>query len=187
MNLSEDPRAGLELIRYHSWATHRKQSNGEHSAQIARILLTVWPDCPRRMIVHCITHDIGEMAGDVQYPYKKRVPGLKENMDAAEQLVRSEMRRVFGLPPDLQLTDYEQRVFKFCEFLEMWEFGLREVNMGNAYGGIIATRCLVEANAIYEKMEPPPGCPDIRPGARIYIDRRARWEMRGTGGDGSEQ
>lgn len=176
LNLAEDPRAGLELIRYHSWAVHRHQSNGEHSAQIMRILLTVWPDCPRRMLVHCLLHDIGEMAGDAQYPFKNKVPGMKEAHDAAEKMVSSRMRDTFGLPPAPSLSEHEMRVFKICEYLEMWEYGLREMNMGNRYGHVIAMRCIVAASAMLEDLVVPPGCPDVRPAIKRYSDTRTRWE-----------
>lgn len=178
LNLSEDPRAGLEITRYHSWARHRDQSVGEHSAQIARILLTIWPDCPRKMLVHCVTHDMGEMAGDVQYPFKKRVRGMREAHVEAEALVMREMREVVGMPPEVFLSVYEYDVFKFCEYVEMWEWGLREQNMGNRYGEIVATRCVLEAGALYEGplASPPGGCPDLRPPARRYMDARLRFE-----------
>lgn len=177
INLSDDPRAGLELARYHSWAVHRRQSVGEHSAQIARILATVWPDCPRKMLLYCVLHDIGEMTGDVQYPYKKKVPGLKVNMDMAESMVRFDMEQIIGLPALPLLSNYEKDVFKLCEYLEMWEYGLREMNMGNQYGRIVAQRCVLEASRLYETMEPAPSCPDIRPAVRRYMDARLKFEM----------
>jgi len=178
INLCNDPRSGLELERYHSWATHRRQSVGEHTAQIMRILLTIWPDCPRKLLVHVLTHDMGEMAGDVQYPYKKKIRGMREAHVEAERLVMSEMRDTLGMPPEVQLSIYEYVVFKFCEYIEMWEFGLREQNMGNKYGAAIADRMILEASILYDAAlaSPPGGCVDIRPAARRYMDARMKFE-----------
>jgi len=178
LNVSEDPRAGLELTRYHSWPVHRRQSVGEHSAQIMRILLTVWPDCPRRMLVHAVTHDIGEMAGDVQYPFKQRIFGMKAAHDMAERVVRDDMRRVFGLPKDQVLTEFEESVFKIVEFIEMWEYGLREMNMGNRYGRVIAARCILAASKRLEELDPVAASrsPELRPAIMSYVNTRTKWE-----------
>jgi hypothetical protein len=178
MNVAEDPRAGLELTRYHSWTRIRDQSTGEHSCQIMRILLTVWPDCPRRMLVHAVTHDMCEMAGDFQYPYKRVVAGLKEASDRAEHYVNSQMSDAFGVPPATALSDYEHHVFKLVEFLEMWEHGLREMNMGNRYARIIASRCILQASGMLEEMSEMRGdAPDIRPAIQRYVTTRTKWEM----------
>lgn len=174
-----DPRVVGQLTRYHSWPRIRQQSNGEHSWQIARILITVWPDCPRKMVVHCITHDMGEMAGDVQYPFKKRVPGLKAKMDIAERGVRDEMCMRWGMSSDhmtVKLSDYEHRVFKCLEYIEMWEWGLHEANLGNRYGETVAMRCLLEASALRDGLEPTPGYADIRPAIKRYCDKRINHE-----------
>lgn len=179
MNLAEDPRAGLELLRYHSWSVHRRQSVGEHSCQIMRILLTVWPDCPRRVLVHAVTHDMGEMAGDAQYPYKQKVPGMKAVHDAAEAMVLRDMNAALGTPPAVVLSEHELRVFKIVEYVEMWEFGLRERNMGNKYGQIIAMRCLLAAGALMEEKKGD-GEYDVRPAIKRYIDTRMKWENFGN-------
>ena len=177
INCAEDPRVALQLTRYHSWPRLRDQSNGEHSAQIMRILLTVWPDCPRRMLVHAVTHDMGEMAGDVQYPYKLNNPALKSIMDQLEGSVIERMGETIGVPPEVNLSPYEQRVFKLCEFVEMFEYGLHEMGLGNKYGRIIAMRCLTAASEIMETMmETNRGETDVRPAVKRYVDRRQAWE-----------
>lgn len=179
MNLAEDPRAGLELLRYHSWAVHRSQSVGEHSCQIMRILLTVWPDCPRRMLVHAVTHDMGEMAGDAQYPYKQLVPGMKAAHDTAERMVTDRMAEVMGAPPAVNLTAHELHVFKIVEYVEMYEYGLRECNMGNKYGQVIAMRCLQAAGLLMGDKKYD-GEYDVRPAIKRYIDTRMKWENFGN-------
>lgn len=143
MNLAEDPRAVGEVRRYHTWAVHRDQSVGEHTWQVMRLLLTVWPDCPRNAIVHALMHDGGEMAGDIQYPFKVLFPELRAGSDKAESFVREMQRKTIGAPETKHpLTQFERTVVKLCDNLEMWEFGLREMNMGNLYGKIVVERMM---------------------------------------------
>lgn len=175
INCAEDPRHALQLTRFHSWPRLRDQSNGEHSCQIMRILLTVWPDCPRRMLVHAVTHDAGEMAGDIQYPYKRKYPELKPLMDRIENDVREVMREKLGMPPVVQLSCYEQDVFKLVEFLELWEHGLFELGMGNSYARIIIQRGIVGASELMTRLEPG-NAPDLRPAIKRYVDTRTAWE-----------
>lgn len=175
INCSEDPRVALQLTRYHSWPRIRDQSNGEHSCQILRILLTVWPDCPRRMLVHAVTHDMGEMAGDIQHPYKQKYPALKPMMDGIEADVKGVMGRGLGMPPMCALSRYEQDVFKICEYVEMWEYGLHEMGLGNQYAKIVAMRCILAASEIVESLQPEGGY-DPRPAIKRYVDKRTEWE-----------
>ena len=141
MNLAEDPRAAGEIRRYHTWAIHRDQSVGEHTWQVLRILLTVWPAAPRNVVVYGLMHDGGEMSGDIQYPFKKLFPELRAGADKAENYVRDMQRKGIGAP-DIRhpLSPFEQAVFKACDNLEMWEFGMRELNMGNQYAKIVCNR-----------------------------------------------
>jgi hypothetical protein len=179
INCAEDPRHALQLTRYHSWPRLRDQSNGEHSCQIMRILLTVWPDCPRRMLVHAVTHDVGEMAGDIQYPYKRLNPELKLLMDRIEDGVRQQMSTTIGMPPIVSLSNYEAVIFKIVEYVEMWEYGLCEQAMGNQYARIIVARCILAASELSELSEKLRGdAPDLRPAIKRYVDTRAKWETR---------
>lgn len=141
MNLVEDPRAAGEIRRYHTWAIHRDQSVAEHTWQVVRILLTIWPLAPRNVIVYGLMHDGGEMSGDIQYPFKLMFPELRAGADKAENHVRAEQRRKLGAPEAKHpLSQFENAVFKCCDNLEMWEYGLREHNLGNRYALIVVDR-----------------------------------------------
>lgn len=170
-----DPRIAGQVTRYHTWPRHRDQSVGEHSWQIIRILLTLWPAAPRKMLVHATFHDANEMVGDIPYPGKKRRPELKKLMSELEAMNAQDMRAKWSIPPYPVLNEYEQGVFKLCEYLEMWEYGLCEQNLGNRYGAKVAMRMLVEAAVALESLEPPSGdYPDLRPAARRYVDARMK-------------
>lgn len=177
INCSEDPRVALQLTRYHSWPRIRDQSNGEHSCQIMRILLTVWPDCSRRMLVHAVTHDMGEMAGDIQYPYKEKFPELRPIVERIESSVKQTMHETIGMPNSAQLSEYERLVFKLCEWIEVWEYGLHEMGLGNRYARIVAQRGILGASAIMQDLGNCRGDEtDVRPAVKRYVDKRTEWE-----------
>jgi 5'-deoxynucleotidase YfbR-like HD superfamily hydrolase len=141
MNLVHDPRAAGHVRRYHTWAIHKEQTVAEHTWQILRILLTVWPSAPRNVIIHALMHDAGEMSGDIQYPFKLMFTELKAGGDKAENYVRKMQRDGIGAPEALHpMSAFEKNVVKCCDNLEMWEYGLCEVNMGNRYALIVVNR-----------------------------------------------
>lgn len=175
--IENDARRGLEVVRYHTWPVLQRQSVGEHSIQTMRILLAVWPDAPRRMLVHCMTHDCGEMAGDLPWPVKRDDPILKDRHNMAEDKILKMMTARWNLPKRKPLDHYEERVFKCCESIEMWEFALTEQNMGNRYAAIIAVRMLLAASALLADLEPPtPDLPDLRPTIKKYVAQRQAQE-----------
>lgn len=148
-----DARAGGDVERYHTWRTAQRQTCAHHMWNVARILLSVWPDAPRKLVVEALFHDAGEMCGDVPYPFKRDDPVLKERMDAAELRVRDSMSRTWGLPDQMALSDYEHMILKICDYLEMWEFGITEVNLGNKYAEIVVSRTWEAVNELYSGMD----------------------------------
>lgn len=171
VDIESDPRHGLQVRRYHTWRVLQTQTTGEHSAQIMRIMLTVWPDVPRHMLVHAVLHDIGEMAGDLPYPVKRNDPELKERMTRAELRVHKKMSEKFMLPGPVCLTEQENYFFKFCEYLEMWEHCLQERNMGNRYATVMSTRMLIAASTLMGKLSH-----EIQERARRYVELRQEQE-----------
>lgn len=167
---THDPRNALEINRYHTWRT-RQQTVGEHSAQIMRVMLCIWPQVPRKLLVHAVFHDIEEPAGDIPYPFKKDNPGLKREYDEVARKVRRVMVEDHGIPGPIALDEFEEKFFKMCEFIEMWEFGLSEVNMGNQYAVIIAERCIQAANKILPDLHP-----SVQEHAKRYVANRMKQE-----------
>lgn len=80
------PLLAGSVQRYHVHAAGLfPQSVAEHSWRVAALLLRLWPDAPRRLIVAALAHDLGEwFSGDVPYPAKAAVGGLKATLDALE-------------------------------------------------------------------------------------------------------
>lgn len=182
LDLTYDPRASGEITRYHTWSVLRQQSVGEHSWQILRVMLTVWPRAPRRLLVHAVTHDMPEMAGDISYPFKVLFPELRAAITKAENHVVHEQTKN-GRPEEVVLSPYEKLVFKLCEWIEMWEYGLHEINLGNKYAEIICRRMMAEIGPALHKLETElhetqdarqhPGIPQA---AHRYILQRMKME-----------
>jgi hypothetical protein len=138
---SLDPRRAYEVRRYHVWPVHHQQTVGEHSAQVWRIVRAIWPNAPNALLDHCLTHDIGELiSGDLPYPTKANNKVLREEIEKIELSTHQAMTEKWGLPPPSQLTEFERTVFKLAEFLEMWEYGLNEVLLGNRNALLIVER-----------------------------------------------
>jgi 5'-deoxynucleotidase YfbR-like HD superfamily hydrolase len=100
------------------------------------------------MIHHIVFHDIGEhFTGDIPYPVKSQNPDLKSQMEFLE--LRSMMVQLdyWDAFRQSMLTEDDKRLFKQIELIEMAEFGMDQVALGNNHGFIIADRCLL---AVYE-------------------------------------
>jgi hypothetical protein len=172
LDMSYDPRAALEITRYHTWRTIRRQSNGEHSCQVMRIMLTIWPSVPRTVLFYAVFHDIGEVVGDIPYPFKRNVPELADGYKKAERQAILTMRNDWEMPglPNLSLD--EEAFFKMCEFIEMMEFGMSEVRMGNLYAKLIVTRCQLGAVDWCERYKKAGGDPNVVKRVQSYIQLR---------------
>lgn len=171
INITHDPRVALEIRRFHTWRCLREQTVGEHSCQIQRIMLTIWPECTRRLLTYAVLHDIDEMVGDLPYPVKHDNPGLRREYDAATAKWRAISEERFGLPPLPVLSQSEEAFFKLCEFLEMWEYGLSEQRMGNEYATMVVERCILRASTMMTAMPR-----DIQPAIKRYVDNRVKQE-----------
>lgn len=135
------PRRAYQVDRYHTWPHIRSQSVGEHSAQLWRILCACWGDVPVYVLAHAMTHDMGEIVlGDMPYTMKAMVPGFQTAMHEAEASVHLSMCLPWRLPPPVNLSDVEKKIFKMCENIEMWEWALDELTLGNRGARAVAER-----------------------------------------------
>lgn len=132
-----DPRRGGAVKRYHTWPTVQGQTVAEHSWNVLRILVTIWPEAPREAILYAEFHDTPEVAtGDPPYPIKADNPDLKSGFDRLEHEAAEVMDIAQHLCPD---AHWRNRV-KLCDVLEMWEFGLDEQALGSRFAGPIVRR-----------------------------------------------
>jgi 5'-deoxynucleotidase YfbR-like HD superfamily hydrolase len=130
-----DPRLAGEVVRYHTWPHIKAQTVAAHSWHVIRILLAIWPEVPRHVIVEAIFHDVGEgFAGDSPFYAKRANPGLKTILDKMENDARLGMALPWGVVAPQALSDDEYKVLKVADLIEMWEHALHEIELGNVYG-----------------------------------------------------
>jgi 5'-deoxynucleotidase YfbR-like HD superfamily hydrolase len=173
--IRDDPRMAGCLLRFHTWPHIRAQTIGEHSWQVARVLLAIWPDAPRHLLVHCMTHDIGEGGpGDIPYPFKAENPTLKREMDRLEEETHLRMVLPWSLPAPVHLVPSEKAIFKLAEFIEMWEWGLQELMMGNQFARLVAQRC---AEASEQRIADLPTVAIAEEAQRYMNRRRKEWRI----------
>jgi 5'-deoxynucleotidase YfbR-like HD superfamily hydrolase len=148
-----DTRLAGQIRRYHTWPITGQQTVAEHTWQMLRIYFSVTAKFELHIIHHIQFHDIGEhLTGDAPYPVKSENPQLKEQMDILEQQSLAKQCDYWEAFKPLPLTFEERKFCKQIELIEMAEFGLDQMCLGNKHGFIIANRCL---QAVY-KMQPPP-------------------------------
>lgn len=126
------------VVRYHTWPVIHPQTVAEHSHRVAMIYLQLFGLPRAEVLEYILKHDLGELgAGDVPFYSKRRIPALKEAVNAAEAKGLEDLN--ISLPG---LTTEEWHQFKISDLLEMYEFGQIEGNMGNRYGPIVSENIL---------------------------------------------
>ena len=127
-----NPRHAGEVIRYHTWPMHHRQTVGEHTWQVMRIYLQIFGPLSPEVSTYIIWHDTGELVtGDLPFPVKRDNPHLKAECDFIEKRARVLMG---GPPLEFKLSEEESNRGKLCDLIDMYEQGKIEVAMGNQYG-----------------------------------------------------
>ena len=123
-------RLAGEVVRYHTWPMHHRQTVGEHTWQVMRIYYQIWGALPQELTTYFIWHDAGELAcGDIPFPVKANNPELKVMADALEDYAVERMGgpKLDRLAPGMKLRA------KACDLIDMHECGMAEVMMGNRF------------------------------------------------------
>jgi len=123
-----------QVLRYHTWPVHHRQTVGEHVFQVMRIYTQIWGMMPPEVSNYILWHDCGEIvSGDAPYPVKSKNPVFKEEHDRIEkQSIEAMGGDVSNFENDPSWRLYKVRV-KLCDLLDLWECGRVELNMGNKY------------------------------------------------------
>lgn len=131
-NAWEDPRNSGRVTRWHTVPCLQNENVGEHSWQVARIVLAIWPFCPRELLVHTIIHDCGELrVGDMPSLAKAALKRKSVDFESMESEVYVSMCVPWCLPGMVILPPLQKAIFEFVEVVDGWEFALQEVEMGN--------------------------------------------------------
>jgi len=124
--------------RYHTWPTLHQETVGEHTHRVATLFLQLFGTPRVEVLEYILQHDSGELSsGDMPFYAKRDVPELKHYMNRAEGRGRERLK--IEMP---KLTDEEWTQFKLCDLLQMLEFALIEMEMGNRYAGPIKMNVL---------------------------------------------
>lgn len=176
-----DPRSAGDVERYHTWVTVQRQTVGQHTWQVLRLLLQIWPDAPAHVLAAAVYHDMGEIwAGDVPYHAKKNADDyvwnlngalLKRYHDEAEERALSQMAKTWHIKPWLKLDEPSRWALKIADLLDMWEFALRELEMGNRHGALVRDRCVEHLGQMLALTH----MPEVAERTRWYMTLRTEW------------
>lgn len=136
--------------RYHTWPTIQTQTVAEHTWNVLRIYYELFGPPSPEVTVYTLFHDAPELyTGDPPFPIKRDNPDLKAGYDRLD----AEFMRNHRIP-EIPVTDEDKIRIKVCDLLEMWEFGLVDMKMGNTLATLILTRCEDAAVEIASRLSP---------------------------------
>ena len=120
-------RAGGAVQRYHTIRTLRPQSVAEHSWGVAMLLHMVAPSAPSHVLSAALTHDLAELVtGDLPATFKWVLePAAHDHIKDVEK----EFNATHGW--DIALTPDEQHLLKWCDMMELVQWAMEELDMGN--------------------------------------------------------
>jgi 5'-deoxynucleotidase YfbR-like HD superfamily hydrolase len=189
LQVRDDARLAGRVIRYHTWPHIRQTCVAEHSWQLLRILLKIWPSVPAHVLAYVVRHDVGELTtGDAPYPVKVDNPVLGDEMRRVEAEAL-ELQIAGGFLADTpELSPDEKWAVKLAEFIEMWEWALEELLLGNQFARLVAQRCyaVIQARTTrdYARSKDPANLPlgefrqEIGDNAFKYTRRRKElWQI----------
>lgn len=140
-------RASGRVKRYATWPTIQEQTTGDHTWQVMRIYREIFGLPDPEMFEHMLLHDGGEVfAGDPPYPITTNYP----DYDREHAKIEDHALSVIHNYDASTITELQKWRLKVCDLIEMCEFGLYEMRMGNTFGRPIyeRTRAGVEKKLI---------------------------------------
>ena len=108
-------QAGLTQ-RWHTnpWLTHTTDRLDGHQGRVARLIIALWPDASRDLIIAALSHDDAEsITGDIPYPRGKTTE--QERAEAAARIIVWQRRAPM-------LSSQDEARLRFCDRLDaaMW-------------------------------------------------------------------
>lgn len=122
-------RRGGRVKRFHSFHLLMPNPVGHHTFNLIGILMTCVPYAAlsKSLLFAAYEHDLAEcITGDLPAPFKRKVPGLREAVDAEEAHLLSEHECAVPV-----LTATEQRWLKLADSLDGAMHCLEERRLGN--------------------------------------------------------
>ncbi len=169
-DITESPRLGGCVVRYHTWPTLTQQTVADHTFHVLRIFMEMFGvDRLRSAVtVSIILHDITEVStGDPPFPVKA-VNGTLG--DIYRELEADALRRMYPGLRSPSITSEEKKMIKIADLVEMAEFGTHEQHLGNSYAAPIVERTRAMALTVAARLESV----SDRQAACDYIERRVQ-------------
>jgi 5'-deoxynucleotidase YfbR-like HD superfamily hydrolase len=115
------------VTRFHQHAGHRLNTDAQHSHGVAMMTLFLSEGLPSNtLLLAALTHDLAEQCtGDVPFPTKRAVPGLKEQLDSME------LAHLRAHDLEFPLTEEERRILNLADSLDGILYCASEVALGN--------------------------------------------------------
>lgn len=128
------------------------QTDAEHQWNMAALLLAVWPNAPREVLVFALFHDVGErVVGDVPFPFKRAYPELYAQVAKAEAKVALDLT---GLSTSRAFLDpFAVEVVGFLDVLEAAYFALDQRKMGAVQGDLVFSQCWSRLARLFDAPE----------------------------------
>jgi hypothetical protein len=135
-------RVAGSVIRYHTWPTLTKQTVADHTFHFMVIYHFIFAgitdfDWDDATVAYILKHDMGEQrVGDLPYPSKKNDPILAARIEMAETTALLG----YDWPVSDEILPWQKVACKICDLLEMADFALHEMALGNKYAEPIYQR-----------------------------------------------
>lgn len=121
-------REASQTKRCHTMPIHGQYTVGQHSFDMCTLLLALYPDCRKELMVAAIAHDLPERwVGDMPAPTKWSLGG-----EAIKQLDRVEEDILRKLGLDVSLTPEERLWLHGLDRVELLLWTKEQVAMGNS-------------------------------------------------------
>jgi len=129
-------RLAGQVKRYHTWPVLHPQSVGEHTWQTMRLYWELYGHVEPEVCAYLLWHDAPELVtGDPPFPTKANNPALKAIYDEMEDAALTNMVGAERATEILDgVTSLQRLRMKACDLIDMYEFGMHELAMGNRYG-----------------------------------------------------
>jgi len=118
---------GGRVVRFHQHIGHQLDTDARHSHGCAMMVYFLTAGAPSvTLLMAALTHDLAEqVTGDIPYPTKRRLPGLKAAVDTLEDEILAAYELRFELLPR------ERRTLTLADSLDGMLYCASEAALGN--------------------------------------------------------
>ena len=124
------------IKRYHTFTIQGEQTVAEHSYGVVQLVRAITDDrASGKLLRAALDHDVAELfTGDIPHTIKRKEDELSSAVKAIEDRINTNFQITYDL------TEWEEKVLKLADLLEMAFFGLHQIKLGNGYAHTIVAR-----------------------------------------------